>query len=359
MENQLDFRPKTFDQVVGQDDIKEYLQIKISAFKKSGLSVGHILFLGASGVGKTTLANVMAKEMNVGFHQIMATRIKNWDDFYQIIKNIEKNDVVFIDEIHALNSKIQENLYSVMEDFVCTIEDRNLDKPILRKLPRFTLIGATTHSGELNAPLLSRFQYKGQLIPYNRQQLQDMVINAGKRIYKVDIPENIALMIAKLSRRTARICYNLLRSYMDVVNAEYPGKVQSSMLTIELLYKTLRLEQIDPLVGLDYASRKYLVTLLRDNTPLGSRTISSMINEQEQTVLYMIEPFLFSDIELDYKSKDGHTVNTGPFSKVTKKGRVATANAYRYIKLCKSLQEKGWFNNESLDLELKSTENVS
>jgi len=359
MEQNLDFRPKTFNQIVGQDDIKEYLKIKISAFKRSGMSVGHILFLGFSGVGKTTLANVMANEMGVGFHQIMATRIKNWNDFYQIIKNVEKNDVVFIDEIHALSPKIQENLYGVMEDFICTIEDKNLEKPIVCKIPHFTLIGATTHSGELNAPLLSRFQYKGQLMPYTTYQLKDMVINAGKRIYKVNVPEDIALRIAKLSRRTARTCYNLLRSYMDVVQAEYPNKICEDMLSTELLYKTLRLEQIDPIVGLDYASRKYLVTMLRDNAPLGSRSLANMINEQENTLLYMIEPFLFSDIELEYNTNQGTNRLIGPFSKITKKGRVATEGAYKYIKLCLNLQQKGWFNNESLSIDNKRSENAS
>lgn len=357
--NNLDFRPKSFDDVMGQDEIKEYLKIKISAFRKSGMTVGHILFLGISGVGKTTLANVMANEMKVGFRQIMATRIKNWNDFYAIIKTIEENDIVFIDEIHALSPKIQEHLYGVMEDFTCTIEDKNLEKPIVRKLPKFTLIGATTHSGQLNAPLLSRFQYKGQLIPYSQQDLKNMVINAGKRVYGVTLPNDIAAMIARLSRQTARTCYNLLRSYMDVVEAEYPGKIKSDMLTMELLYKTLRLEQIDPIVGLDYVSRKYLVTLLRDNAPLGSRSLSSMINEQENTLLYMVEPFLFSEIELGYKSKDGYVVKKGPFSRITKKGRVATESAYKYIKLCHSLQDKGWFNNESLDIDLKRNENAS
>lgn len=351
MNNHLDFRPKSFDHVIGQDDIKEYLKIKISAFKKNNMSVGHILFLGFSGVGKTTLANVMANEMGVGFHQIMATRIKNWNDFYSIVKNVKENDVVFIDEIHALAPKIQENLYGVMEDFVCTIEDKNLDRQVLRKLPRFTLIGATTHSGELNAPLLSRFQYKGQLVPYTVEQLKDMVYNAGLRIYNVDLPEEVAYRIAKLSRRTARICYNLLRSYMDVVEAEYPYAITKDMLTIDLLYKTLRLEQIDPIIGLDYASRKYLVTMLRDRVPLGSRSLAAMINEQENTLINMIEPYLFSDIELEYISATGTQKFVGPFSKITKKGRIATDGAYKYIKLCNSLQQKGWFANESLKVE--------
>jgi len=123
--------------------------------------------------------------------------------------------VVFIDEIHALSPKIQEQLYGVMEDFICTLEDKNLQQQIQVRLPKFTLIGATTHTGELNAPLLSRFQYKGHLMPYTTLELTNMVMSAGKRIYDLNVPLDVAERIAKLSRRTARVCYNLLRSYVE------------------------------------------------------------------------------------------------------------------------------------------------
>lgn len=349
-DNNVDFRPKTFAEVTGQDEIKEYLKINISAFKKNRTAIGHILFLGFSGAGKTTLANVMANELGVGFHQVMATRIKSWDDFYMILKKVEEHDVLFIDEIHALNPKIQEHLYGVMEDFTCTIQDKNLAQPFLRRLPRFTLIGATTHSGELNAPLLSRFQYKCNLVPYTVDQLTEMVISAGHRIYNLTVPYEIANRIAKLSRRTARNCYNILRAYMVVVEASYPGVIRSSMLTEDLLYKTLKFLQLDPIVGLDNVSRKYLVTLLRDTAPLGSRSLASMIYEQESTVLHTIEPFLFSDIELEYMTKEGQKKIVGPFARITKKGRWYTENAARYIKLCNTLKKNGWFNNESLEI---------
>jgi len=349
-DNHQDFRPKTFDEVTGQEEIKEYLKINISAFKKNRTAIGHILFLGFSGVGKTTLANVMANEMGVGFHQVMATRIKTWDDFYALLKKVEENDVLFIDEIHALNPKIQEHLYGVMEDFTCTITDKNLQQPFIRRIPRFTLIGATTHSGELNAPLLSRFQYKCNLIPYSVNELTKMVISAGERIYNITVPYEIANRIAKLSRRTARNCYNILKAYMVVVEASYPGKVSSQMLSEELLYKTLKYLQIDPIVGLDNVARKYLVTLLRDSSPLGSRSLATMIYEQESTVLHTVEPFLFSEIELEYLTKDGQKKMVGPFAKITKKGRWYTENAVKYIKLCNTLKQSGWFANESLEI---------
>ena len=349
-ENHQTFRPKTFADETGQDEIKEYLKLNISVFKKNRTAIGHILFLGFSGVGKTTLANVMANEMGVGFHQVMANRIKTWDDFYALLKKVEENDVLFIDEIHALNSKIQEHLYGVMEDFTCTIADKNLQQPFLRRLPKFTLIGATTHAGELNAPLLSRFQYKCNLVPYTIEQLTQMVISAGRRIYGIEVPIEIANRIAKLSRRTARNCYNILRAFMIVVEANYPGKVNSNMLTEDLLYKTLKYLQIDPIVGLDNVSRKYLVTLLRDSSPIGSKSLATMTHEQESTILHTIEPFLMSDIELEYLAKDGQKKLVGPFAKITKKGRWYTENAVKYIKLCNTLKQNGWFANESLEI---------
>lgn len=350
--NQNDFRPKTFDQVVGQDEVKEFLKLKIAAFKKTRTSLVHTLFLGFSGVGKTTLANVVANEMGVTFHQIMATRIKNWADFYNIIKNIEENDVVFIDEIHALDRRIQEHLYGVMEDFSCTIEDKNLNRQRTIRIPRFTLIGATTHTGGLNAPLLSRFQYKAQLVPYSTEDLTKMITSAGQRIYNVDIPFEVAERLAALSRKTARVAYNLLRSLIDVAEAETTGKVTSDTLKPSLMYKMLKYEKIDPIIGLDYTSRRYIVALLRENIPLGKETIANLLQEQESTVISMVEPFLLSEIELKFHEPNGKLVmQKSPFVRITKGGRVALEPALNYIKLCQTLQRQGWFNNESLNVK--------
>jgi Holliday junction DNA helicase RuvB len=348
---QIDFRPQTFDQVIGQNDVKENFKLKIAAFRKTRVSLVHSLLLGFSGVGKTTLANVVANEMGVTLHQIMATRIKTWADFYNIIKNVEENDIVFIDEIHALSPKIQEHLYGVMEDFTCTIEDKNLNRQILVRIPRFTLIGATTHSGDLNAPLLSRFIYKANLMPYSHEDLITMILTAGERIYDIKIPYIIADRLAQLSRRTARIAYNLLRSLMDVAEAQTPGKVTPDMITLELMNKTLKLEQIDPIIGLDYVSRKYIVALLRERAALGSRTLANYISEQESTITGMIEPFLFSEIDFKYKEVGVEKGQKGPFVRITKKGRIALQPAYNYIKVCQDLQARGWFPNESLSVK--------
>ena len=348
---QDDFRPQLFSQVIGQIDTVEYLREKIIAFKKTRKNPSHTLFLGPSGLGKTTLANVMAKEMGVTFHQIMATRIKTPTDLYNIIKIIEEGDVVFIDEIHALSEKIQEHLYGVMEDFTYSIEDKNLNRPRLVKIPRFTLIGATTHSGLLTSALISRFGYKAYLQPYSQEDLTKMIITAGDRIYDIDVPHFIANKLAKLSRSTARIAYNLLHSLMVLAEAQTPGKVTPEMLDFKLLYKMLKYEKIDPIIGLDITSRKYLVKLLREQAPVGSKTLANHVGEQEITVISTIEPFLLSDIELEYKDGDRTRIQKGPFIRITSKGRMTLEPALNYIKVCQYLQKDGWFTTESLNVK--------
>jgi Holliday junction resolvasome RuvABC ATP-dependent DNA helicase subunit len=138
---------------------------------------------------------------------------------------------------------------------------------------------------------------------------------------------------------------------MDLAEAQTPGKVTSDMLTRSLMSKMLRLEQLDPLIGLDYVSRKYIVALLREGGALGARTISNYINEQESTVTSMIEPFLFSEISLEFEDKGEKIIHKSPFIRITRKGRVALEPAYNYILLCQELQARGWFKDESLNVK--------
>lgn len=347
--NTMAFRPTKFYQVIGQTEIIEYLKLKIAAFKKTRKSLSHTLFLGFSGLGKTTLANVVALEMGVTFHQVMATRIKTFNDLYSIIKNIEEGDVVFIDEIHALSEKMQEHLYGIMEDFKCTIEDKNLNRQIERKIPQFTLIGATTHSGLLQAPLLSRFHYKPTLQPYSLEDLTKMITTVGERVYNIEVPHEVANRLAMLSKRTARIAYSLLHSLMVLAESETPGKVLPSMLDMKLVNRMLKFEQLDPIIGLDIPTRKYLMELIKEDGFLGAETLARMINEQEITVRSMIEPFLFTDIELRYMENGSLKTEIGPFVRITKKGRQSLDIAKMYIKICKDLQKSGWFSTESLN----------
>jgi len=343
------FRPSTFDDVIGQDAVKEFMQIKINAFKKTGRPVSHTLFLGFSGSGKTTLANVVANEMGVNFISVMGSRLKTWNDLYAFVKQIRENDVLFIDEIHCLTEKMQEHLYGLMEDFTYTIEDKNMTRPQTFNVPKFTLIGATTHAGDLNAPLLGRFAYHAQLMPYTIDELTNMVKKAARRIYQLEVPHEIAEKIANLSCRVARKAYTLLQNMVEVAEGTARGKVTSEHITVDLLKKTLKFMGLDPIIGLDIASRKYLCTIVRENKELGCKNIASMINEQEITVQNFIEPFLVSDIEFVHPVS--RVKISGPFAKITKKGRVPTQQAMTYVRLMQKFQnEHGFFPNENLSI---------
>jgi Holliday junction DNA helicase RuvB len=343
------FRPSTFDDVTGQDTVKEFLQIKINAFKKTGRPVCHTLFLGFSGCGKTTMATVLAKELGVNFISVMGTRLKTWNDLYAYVKQIRENDVLFIDEIHALPPKIQEHLYGLMEDFTYTVEDKNMTRPQVFNLPKFTLIGATTHAGSLNAPLLGRFGYHAQLLPYSTEELTLMVKKAGIRKHQLEIPHDVAEKIAKLSCRVARKAYTLLENLIGYAEGTNANKITSQDITIDLLVQTLKHLSIDPILGLDVASRKYIHTTVRENKEIGVHTIASMINEQEETVKYFIEPYLLSDVE--FVNPISKAKVSGPLTKITKKGRVPTSSALAYLKIMQVLQsQKGFFPNENLKL---------
>lgn len=348
------FRPRNFNDVLGQPEIKDYLKIKVNAFKKTGKCPDHMLFLGFSGAGKTTLANVVANELDTRFHNVMATNIRTWDDLYNVFNNVEQNDVVFLDEIHALNPKIQEYLYSIMEDFKATHFNKSLKKAQTFTIPRFTLIGATTHSGDLNLPLLSRFPYKAQLQPYSHRDLTKMVISAGERIYNITIPINIAEKIAALSKNTARNAYNLLSSLIVVAEAKHPTKLTSNMITSELLQEMLKHENIDPLIGLDYVSRRYLKQLIEESkiAPVGLKTLASMCREQESNIVNLIEPPLVASVPFKIAMDNARIYDyDGPLVKITKNGRMATKNAVDYMKFCQRLQQsQGWFPNEQLSI---------
>jgi Holliday junction DNA helicase RuvB len=342
-------RPICFANVFGQHEAKELLQIKINAYKKNNKNIGHILFLGPPGTGKTTLANVVAREMGVGFHNIMGNKIKTWGDLYNIIKNIETNDIVFIDEIHCLTEKMQEYLYGIMEDFVYTLEDKNLSRPVPMKCNKFTLVGATTHGGLLNGPFLSRFHHIVNLAPYTNSQLKDLVVSSCYRQFGLDIPDNIAATIAKLSNKTPRKANMILSNYLETAEGTIKGKITSSHLTPELLQKTLMIMSVDPVIGFDKAQRNYIYVLVREyttsNKALGIGPLSTLCKEQKETVENYIEPVLLSDIEA-HVPQTGISIN-GPLVKLTKHGRAATQNAVNYLKIMHQYQKQlNWFPDE-------------
>jgi Holliday junction DNA helicase RuvB len=339
-------RPQTFGDVVGQESSKAILAAKVKAFKKTGRASGHILLLGAAGIGKTTLARVTANEMGVGFHEIMVSQISKWEDIVQAFRLVKPNDIIFMDEIHAAKSPIQEKLYSLMEDFTYSYLDKN-GHVQRQHVPSFTLIGATTHAGKLTEPLRNRFGLTLQLEPYTKDELAIIITKAARRAYGLDgLPVDVINKMASISNKNARNAANLLKNLMEFAEARVNGKVQASDLTVRLLKELLRLQGIDPWIGLERSSRRYLVALLAEGKPMGLNTLSSVVDEAPETILEVIEPALLGDLDLPTTTG----VLSCPLVKKTPNGRVATEEAKQYIQACGQMQQRGWFPNEKLSV---------
>ena len=342
-------RPTRFEDIIGQNIAKEILMLRVQAFKKTHTSSGHMLFCGPSGLGKTTLANVYANSLGVGFQNIMAPRIKKWEDLLGIIQKIKLNDVVFIDEIHALPFKMQEELYGILEDFQYDKKKHTYEGLEIRKIdiPRFTLVAATTHDGLLKMPLRRRFQLSINLEPYTTEQLVSVIKNdACHNRGLCDFPNEIAHRIALLSKSNTATALNLFQNLVELVEATYTDQLNAGQFSIDLLYKLVKLQGLDPFIGLDRVSRQYLTSLVREGEPLGLSVLSTILNEQEETIQNVIEPFL-SNNSINITVKYGVKLY-GPFVKFTKSGRSASESAKTYVELCERLQkmDSGWFVGE-------------
>lgn len=334
-----DIRPTTFDDIIGQEEVVEMLKIKVQSFKNTDNPLGHIIFLGPSGTGKTTLAHVLANELGTTLHCVSATRLNDMHKLMSILNKLKENDVVFIDEIHSLTKNIQENLYDIMEDFkVDTFVGRGRNKePATIYLPKFTLIGATTDTGLIRGPLLRRFNFSALLKPYSKEQLKTMVNGACIRKYGVYLSDNIAEMIGEISRKNAsnacRIMVNFMENKSGLIDSEYNEK--------EILFKTIKMQGIDPWIGLDYILRKYINILAKKDKPMGIRLIASSIGEPIETVENYIEPNILND-EFEINGQKGY------LAEVESKGRKITNIGKEYINNCKELKDKyGWFGGES------------
>ena len=356
-------RPISFDNIVGQEETKRLLKLKIRAFKKTNSSVGHLLFLGPPGTGKTTLSNVVALEMGVTFHPIMGNKLKNWNDIYNLIKNVQENDVVFIDEIHCLTEKLQEYLYGIMEDFTYTIENKTLSRPQIMRCPKFTLLGATTHTGELNGPFLSRFNHIVNLVPYTDKQLSELVINSCYQQHNLDCPIEIADTIARLSHKTPRLANMILSNLIEVGHGTFSEKLRSSHLDKQLLEDTLKMMGVDPVLGLNRAQRFYLKNLLNQCIPhsshgeiipanaksLGIKPLASLCNEQQKTIENYIEPALLSELEFTVPIKK--IIQKGALVKITKYGRTPMQSAFTYMRTMQMFQSQlKWFESEDFTI---------
>ena len=282
-------RPLQFDDFVGQNKIKENLKVYIEAAKKRTDVLDHVLLYGPPGLGKTTLAIIISRELGVDIKMTSGPVLDKAGDLAGILTNLEENDVLFIDEIHRINPIVEEYLYSAMEDFRLDIMlDKGANaRSIQISLPKFTLIGATTRAGLLTAPMRGRFGVVSRLDYYSPEELS-YVVQRSARILDVVLEENAAFEIARRSRGTPRISNRLLRRASDFALVKGDGTI-----TKEMVDFTLDRLEIDDL-GLDDMDKR-IITLIAENYnggPVGINTIAAAIGEEADTIEELYEPFL-------------------------------------------------------------------
>jgi len=301
-------RPTSLEEYIGQEHIKNNLHIFIQAAKKRGEPLEHLLFFGPPGLGKTTLATIIANEMESNIRTISSPMLEKSGDLAAILTNLEPGDILFIDEIHRLKPAIEEVLYSAMEDFRLDIVVGSgpAAQTIKIDLPPFTLIGATTRAGMLSNPLRDRFGITFRLQFYTIGELEKILFRAGKKLGVELTPEG-AQEIARRSRGTPRIALRLLRRVRDFAQVEGDGKID-----LQIAKRALEALGIDR-HGFDTQDIKLLQLLVEAKKPIGLSTLSALLNEDEGTIEEVIEPFLIAN---GYVEK-------------TPRGRVATAKAHQ------------------------------
>lgn len=307
-------RPDSFDEYIGQTDVKENIKVFVKAAKLRGTNLDHVLLYGPPGLGKTTLAHIIANELGTNIKTASGPTIEKSGDLAAILSTLEPNDVLFIDEIHRIPRYIEEILYSAMEDFKLDIiiGGEGQSRSIKIDLPPFTLIGATTRSGDLSAPLRDRFGIMCKLEFYSDEELAE-IVKRSARVLDLEIEENAAHEIAIRSRKTPRIANRLLKRVGDFALVEGNG-----VITLELVKKALTRLKINE-SGLDISDVQYLMSIIEkfNGGPVGIESIASSIGEEATTIEDVIEPFLLQE----------------GYVKRTSRGRIITEKAYREFKI--------------------------
>ncbi len=286
---EVSLRPETLAQYIGQQNTKKNLSVFIEAAKMRNEPLDHVLLYGPPGLGKTTLAYIIANEMGVQFRSTSGPAIERAGDLAAILSSLEPGDVLFIDEIHRLPRSVEEVLYSAMEDFFIdiVIGQGSSARSVRLDLPPFTLVGATTRAGLLTAPLRDRFGVMCRLEYYETKDLCEIVTRTAD-IFQVGIYEDAAVEVARRSRGTPRIANRLLKRVRDIAQVDGEEKI-----TIETTRKALSMLQVDA-KGLDYIDHKYLLAIMDkfNGGPVGLDTIAATIGEESQTIEDVYEPFL-------------------------------------------------------------------
>jgi Holliday junction DNA helicase RuvB len=316
-------RPQSFDEFVGQRQTVENLKIYVTAAKQRGEPLDHILFSGLPGLGKTTLATIISREIGSNFKATSGPVLEKAGDLAGILTNLEEGDILFIDEIHRLPRIVEEYLYSAMEDFTINIVlDQGPSARSLKiDLPRFTLIGATTREGLLTAPFRARFGVLEKLLYYPPTDL-DKIITRSARIMNVPIDPDASVLLAQRSRGTPRIANRFLRRIRDVAQVKGDGTIKTG-----IAEKGLKMLGIDS-AGLEAIDRRILKTIIdHGGGPLGLKTISVAVGEEDNTIEEVYEPYLIQQ----------------GFLKKTLRGRVVSDKAYKHLKRERNDKQNGLF----------------
>lgn len=307
-------RPQNLKDYIGQNKIKESLQIYIDAAKGRGDSLDHVLFYGPPGLGKTTLAGIIANEMGVRIKITSGPAIEKPGDMAAILNGLQEGDVLFVDEIHRLNRQVEEVLYPAMEDYVIDIMIGKgpTARSVRLDLPHFTLVGATTRAGLLSAPLRDRFGIIHRLEFYSNEELQTIILHSGK-LLGCEIDSLGALEMARRSRGTPRIANRILKRVRDYAQVKHDGIISG-----DVARTALDLMDVDRM-GLDHSDRNMLMTMIEKfgGGPVGLDTLAAAIGEDAGTIEDVIEPYLI---------KNG-------FINRTPRGRVVTDFGYRHLGL--------------------------